>query len=163
MKPGEPVFYPLNGVGIFDSEVKRIFMDDTKAYYKVYFPLQKMTMFIPKDKEQKKGIRPLSTLEYLHETRKMFFEEFSRLPVMTSERHIILQERIESGDVTDVVTIIRDLICSPKYNLRLNGHDKYMLTTACDMLAHELMYAADISMKEAQVLIKKDIDLRLAE
>lgn len=55
MKPGEPVFYPLNGVGIFDSEVKRIFMDDTKAYYKVYFPLQKMTMFIPKDKEQKKG------------------------------------------------------------------------------------------------------------
>ncbi|NUU74335.1 CarD family transcriptional regulator [Paenibacillus xylanilyticus] len=161
IKTGELVFYPLHGVGLLEEKVTLPYEDKQKDYFKVYFEELKMNIFIPEDSAEQQGVRPLSTPETLERSKTLFFERFRELPELASDRKKILTQKLRSGDILNVTEVIRDLVCAPKYDLRLSSQDKLLLEAACNLLKNELMHVLSISSEQAADSLKKTINLRL--
>ncbi|UNK19379.1 hypothetical protein MNQ98_04925 [Paenibacillus sp. N3/727] len=161
IKTGELVFYPLYGVGLLEEKVTLPHEDEKKDYFKVYFEELKMNIFIPEDSAEHQGVRPLSSPETLERSKALFFGRFCELPELASDRKKILFQKLKSGDILNVSEVIRDLVCAPKYDLRLNSQDKQLLDTACNMLKIELMHVLSISSERAADSLKQTMKLRL--
>ncbi|MFK4303775.1 MULTISPECIES: hypothetical protein [unclassified Paenibacillus] len=156
----ELLFYPMYGVCSMETGEEKSDLQDLLSCYSLYFPKQELHMLIPKQRAQQKGIRPLSNVDSILSSRALFFGEYARLPFNTSERRIVLQARIESGCLHDHFGIIRDMICAKGYNLKLNSHDRSILSLAREMLESELMYVLNISADDASTYLREDIEKR---
>ncbi|MBT2765053.1 CarD family transcriptional regulator [Paenibacillus sp. ISL-20] len=154
---GDLVFYPLHGVGLLKDRVTRLYEDKEKVYFKVYFEEIKMDIYIPENSAEQQGIRPLTSPEVLEESKSRFFEKFSKLPLLASERKKLLEKKLKSGDIFNITEIIRDLVCAPQYELKLGSQDKSILEAACRLLKNELRYALNISDDKASESLKKSI------
>ncbi|NUU74328.1 CarD family transcriptional regulator [Paenibacillus xylanilyticus] len=161
IKVGGYLFYPLHGVGRIEEEVSLLLENQQRDYYKLYFRELKMDVLIPQESAEQLGIRPLSSLAILEKSHFHFFTKFSKLPILVSERRQLLNAKLKSGEIFNLAEVIRDLVCAPKYELKLTSHDKDSLQRACDLVINELMYVAKLPIDKAIDNLKKSIDLRL--
>lgn len=161
IKVGELLYYPLHGVGRIEEEVTLLLENQQRNYYKLYFRELKMDVLVPQESAAQFGIRPLSTLAILEKSHFHFFTKFSKLPILVSERRQLLDAKLKSGEIFNLAEVIRDLVCAPKYELKLTSHDKNSLQRASHLLINELMYVAKLSSDEASNNLEKSIDLRL--
>ncbi|WP_340399425.1 CarD family transcriptional regulator [Paenibacillus sp. FSL H8-0079] len=161
IKVGELLFYPLHGVGILEEEVTLWVENQQRHYYKLYFSELKMNILVPQESAEQLGVRPLSSLSILETSHIHFFNKFSKLPVLVSDRRKLLDSKLKSGEIFNLTEVIRDLVCASKYELKLTSHDKYSLKRACDLCINELMYVAKLPLEKAKSNVKKSIDLRL--
>lgn len=161
IKPGDRVFYPLQGAGIVKDLEMHEFSGRRRKYLSITFPLNKLDILIPQEHVAELGIRPLSTPDVLDQSRARFFEEYKSLPQDPTKRRSLLQSKIKTGSLADEMELIRDLICSGKEPVRLSHHDRYILEVACRMLISEMMFIEDISYDFAKQLVKEDMEIRL--
>jgi CarD family transcriptional regulator len=154
------LFYPMYGVCILESVEKEDDLENLQSSYNLYFPKQGLRMLIPQQRALQKCIRPLSNVDYFLSSRAQFYGEYAQLPLNPSERRCFLQAKIESGLLQDHFGIIRDIICSKAYNLKMNSHDRSILSMAREMLVSELMYVLNLSADDAGRYLKEDIEKR---
>lgn len=152
-KMGQLLFYPLHGVGLLE--------DKQDYYYKLKFKELQMHIFIPQASAESLGLRTLCSLEVLQKAHLHFFDKFSKLPHLTSERKKQFNNKLRSGEIFHATEVIRDLVCAPKYELKLTIQDKQVLQKACDMVISELMYVANIPRDHAYNNVQRSIELRL--
>ncbi|WP_336765938.1 CarD family transcriptional regulator [Paenibacillus sp. USHLN196] len=160
VKTGEMVFYPFHGVGLLKEKVTRPCEDKQKNYLKVYFHELKMEIFIPVDSAEQKGIRALTSRETLEKSKKHFFKKYNKLPLLASERKKSLDRKLKSGEVLNIIEVIRDLVCASQYDLRLGFQDKQLLEVASNLLKDELMHVLNLSSEEVSEILKRTIKSR---
>lgn len=157
IKAGELVFYPLHGVGLLQEEVKCLYEEKEIVYFKVHFEKNKLDILIPADSAYRYGIRPLTSPKMLERSVCNFFNIYKKLPVSSSYRKKTLDKKLRSGKILCVIEIIRDLVCAPKYGLKLGFQDKSMLEAARNLLVGELMYVLNLTIEEASDTVNKMI------
>lgn len=157
IKTGDLVYYPLHGVGVLLEKATRLYENQEKAYFNFFFEEIKMNIFIPEDTLKEKGIRALASPEMLKHSQNHFFEKFSKLPNLPSKRRKLLLRKLEKGDILNVTEVIRDLVCSYQYNLKLGSKDKMLLAKACSLMKSELIHSLEISEEKASEILRENI------
>ncbi|NRB10537.1 MAG: CarD family transcriptional regulator [Rickettsiaceae bacterium] len=106
---GQKVVYPSHGVGeVVDVEVQNI--ADTKLeVYVISFPQDKMTLRVPVSRAKSTGLRTLVTKSDISKVYDVLQGKPKRGNKMWSRRAQEYEAKINSGDITSVAEVVRDL------------------------------------------------------
>lgn len=138
---GDKAVYPAHGVGRIEAVETRTIMGESMMVYVMRILDRNMTIFIPVDKSDDIGLRPVMQSA---EVDKVFAVLRERRRVNDSQtwnrRFREYSEKIRTGSALGIAQVLRDL-----YILRsgkpLSYGEKRMLNTAIDLLSQEIAVA----------------------
>jgi CarD family transcriptional regulator len=146
---GDKIFYPMQGAGIVEAIEERDFLGEKKTYYIVNIPSKKMTVMIPKGKEEELHIRKIMDQSSLEKAITTFInEEPGDENIHPNQRHRVYLDKIKSGDFLESAKVIRDLLRISKTK-NLGTADKNMLMNAQQILISELIMIKGFDENEA--------------
>lgn len=106
---GERVVYPSHGVGeIIEIEVQ-IVSDIKLMVYVISFPQDKMTLRVPVNRASAVGLRTLVSKCDVHEVYTILQGKPKRGNKMWSRRAQEYETKINSGEITAIAEVVRDL------------------------------------------------------
>ena len=138
---GDKAVYPAHGVGKIEAVETRMIMGEEMQVYVMRILDRNMTIFIPVNKSEDVGLRPVMKSA---EVDKVFDVLRERRRVADSQtwnrRFREYSEKIRTGSALGIAQVLRDL-----YLLRsgkpLSYGEKRMLNTAIDLLSQEIAVA----------------------
>jgi CarD family transcriptional regulator len=153
-KVGERVVYPSHGVGeVVEIEVQII--GDTKiAVYVISFPQNKMTLRVPVNRASAVGLRTLVNKTDIHEVYTILQGKPKRGNKMWSRRAQEYETKINSGEITAIAEVVRDLYKNVDNDRSYSERTIY--ESALNRLSSEIAVLEDISEAESS---SKLIDL----
>jgi CarD family transcriptional regulator len=108
-KVGERVVYPSHGVGeVVEIEVQMI-ADTRLTVYVISFPQDKMTLRVPVNRAVAVGLRTLVNKSDVHEVYTILQGKPKRGNKMWSRRAQEYETKINSGEITAIAEVVRDL------------------------------------------------------
>ena len=107
-KVGDDVVYPLHGVGRITKEEVTTIMGDEIRMYVISFSQDKMVLRIPTTKAEVE-LRPVSSDNTLEKACEVLTKEARITKGMWSKRQIEYEQKINSGDVSLLGEVLRDL------------------------------------------------------
>ncbi|WP_151737058.1 CarD family transcriptional regulator [Paenibacillus tengchongensis] len=159
---GDEVFYPNHGAGcVKDVETLQI-TGSPQEYYKIFIASNSLSLYVPTNEARRMGLRKLSSPQQLEEARQHFFAGSAKLPMNSTERKTMLKDKLHSGTAADLYEILRDMVCSKGHDTKLTADDKHVMEHTLHLLSSELMMVRNISLAEAEQLLKKDMEVRSA-
>ncbi|MNO46537.1 RNA polymerase-binding transcription factor CarD [compost metagenome] len=154
---GAKIFYPNQGAGFIESVEYHRFSGTTRKYLKIFIPWSRLILYLPVNNEEKMTIRPISTTNELKEARKQFLDVPAKLLTNSTERKIMLKNKLMSGKTTELIQIIRDINCCKLLGIKTTRDDRYILDDAVVLLESEMMMTNEISLEGARLLMKDDM------
>jgi CarD family transcriptional regulator len=153
-KIGDPVFYPLHGVGYIAAIETKEVLGQNKVYYIVNIPQTRMQIMIPVKNEESFGVRRLSDSTVLEKILDNFQLGNTDPLIYQSQKYCtdLNTKKMKSGDIFKGTEIIRDLT---RKNLlgKLGKEDAKMLESARHMFISELMEVKQITKENATNLL----------
>jgi len=153
-KVGERVVYPSHGVGeVVEIEVQ-IIGDIEIAVYVISFPQNKMTLRVPVNRASAVGLRTLVNKTDIHEVYTILQGKPKRGNKMWSRRAQEYETKINSGEITAIAEVVRDLYKNVDNDRSYSERTIY--ESALNRLSSEIAVLEDISEAESS---SKLIDL----
>lgn len=157
---GAKVVYPLHGAGVIESVEEREIMGTKKMYYILRIPVGDMKVMIPMDTAEKVGLRDvISSGE-----AERVLEEFKNCPaemgVNWNKRHRENMALIKSGNLYDVVHVIKNLMYRDMVK-GLSTSERKMLSNAKQIVVSELVIAKSCGQKEIESLMEDIVTAEL--
>jgi CarD family transcriptional regulator len=150
---GDRVVYPNHGAGtIVDVEIKEI-LGEEKKYYIMELPIGEMRVMIPVHKVEEIGIRDVIDEEEAENVFHLLKGEKSKMSQNWNRRYRANQEKLKTGDIYEVVEVVRNLTIRDMEK-GLSTGEKKMLSNARKILISELVLAKNMS--EEDVVEKID-------
>src|SRR6056297_901444 len=144
---GDKVVYPNHGAGtIVDVEVKEI-LGEEKKYYIMELPIGEMRVMIPVHKVEEIGIRDVIDEEEAENVFHLLKGEKSKMSQNWNRRYRANQEKLKTGDIYEVVEVVRNLTIRDMEK-GLSTGEKKMLSNARKILISELVLAKNMSEEE---------------
>jgi len=153
---GDKVVYPMHGAGVIDGIEEKEILGEVKSYFILRLPLKNMKVMLPVDNIENIGLRNIVTSDIVEEIFLIMEEGKSDMPQNWNRRYRANLEKIKSGDITDVATVVRDLMILDKEKGLSTGERK-MLNNSKQILTSELVLASDYVEKDVEDIIKKAI------
>lgn len=140
---GQQVVYPSHGVGeVIDIEIQNI--ADTKLeVYVISFPQDKMTLRVPVSRANSTGLRTLITKSDINKVYDVLQGKPKRGNKMWSRRAQEYEAKINSGDITSVAEVVRDLYKNVDNDRSYSERTIY--EAALNRLASEIAILDDVS------------------
>ncbi len=157
---GDKVVYPGHGVAMVECIVEKTVESSTLRFFKLKFLYKDMTALVPIDSDNEAvGVRALSSEEQvksamdtlLQQPRKLDATDFT--PSSWNKRNKNFQLKLQSGSLTDIATIYRDLMYCARYK-ELSFGEKNLLGVAEELLLQEVVIALRKSREEAIAQIR---------
>lgn len=147
-KPGDLAVYPNYGVGKVVSVESRTMGDSEVSCYVVSILSDGSKVIVPVDTAEQAGLRNLISLEVAKEVYDCFkFRNLDLLKMNWNKRYRFLQEKMKTGKVTDVATVISDLMFL-KRKKGLSYGEERLLNDAENILATELSITENLPKEE---------------
>lgn len=147
-KPGDLAVYPNYGVGKVVSVESRTMGDSEVSCYVVNILSDGSKVIVPVDTAEQAGLRNLISLEVAKEVYDCFkFRNLDLLKMNWNKRYRFLQEKMKTGKVTDVATVISDLMFL-KRKKGLSYGEERLLSDAENILATELSITENLPKEE---------------
>jgi CarD family transcriptional regulator len=147
-KPGDLAVYPNYGVGKVVSVESRTMGDSEVSCYVVNILSDGSKVIVPVDTAEQAGLRNLISLEVAKEVYDCFkFRNLDLLKMNWNKRYRFLQEKMKTGKVTDVATVISDLMFL-KRKKGLSYGEERLLNDAENILATELSITENLPKEE---------------
>jgi CarD family transcriptional regulator len=143
---GDDVVYPAHGVGKITGEEKEIIAGMDMNLYVITFASDKMTLRVPKSRALKTGLRHLSSSSDFDSMIKILRGKAKSSKGMWSKRAQEYENKINSGSVTAIAEVLRDLhknVDDPNRSYS----ERTIYDAALDRLANE--YSAASSLDKA--------------
>ena len=154
-KEGDMAVYPTQGVGIIESiEEKKISGKDQK-FYMMRILGNGMTIMVPTDNVEQVGLRGVISNKEVRKVYKILKNKKSE-PEDTqtwNRRYREYMERIKTGSVFEVATVLRDLFLL-KVGKDLSFGERRMMDIAKSLLVKELSIVQAMSEER----VEKDIE-----
>lgn len=146
---GNYAFYPSHGVGkILDIET--IVIDKQKFEFLImFFEKEKLTIKIPVSQIDKVGLRPLISKTQMEEIFDILRSGVKKLKGMWSRRAQEYESKINSGNITLLAEVLRDLTRDIEDGDR-SYSERIIYETAINRLALEYSVIANIAFEEAK-------------
>jgi CarD family transcriptional regulator len=153
-KVGERVVYPSHGVGeVVEIEVQMI-ADTRLTVYVISFPQDKMTLRVPVNRAVAVGLRTLVNKSDVHEVYTILQGKPKRGNKMWSRRAQEYETKINSGEITAIAEVVRDLYKNVDNDRSYSERTIY--ESALNRLSSEIAILENISEAESS---SKLIDL----
>lgn len=143
-KRGDLAVYPNHGVG----EIISIEPRNEVQCYVVNILSDGSKVIVPVETAEDTGLRELISLEVAQEVYNCFkYRNLELLKMNWNKRYRFLQEKMKTGKVTDVATVISDLMFLKKKKGLSYGEER-LLNDAEDILATELSITEKLPKEE---------------
>ena len=145
---GDKVSYPMHGAGVITDIDKKELLGEIKDYYKIKIPVNDVVVFVPVDKAEELGLRPIIDRDELDGILETLKADSKKCNGNWSKRHRNNFEKLKSGDILEVSEVVRDLTLLSKER-NLSGGDRRMLTNSMNLLLSEIIMAYDVDEETA--------------
>ena len=147
-KLGDLAVYPNYGVGKVVSIEKRALGENEISCYVVSMVSSGSKVFVPIESADQMGLRTLTEKKSAQDVYGCFKHRNAELLKMNwNKRYIFLQDKMKSGKINDVASVISDLLFLKNKKGLSYGEDK-LLTEAEEILSTELSITENLPKQE---------------
>jgi CarD family transcriptional regulator len=142
-KKGQMAVYPAHGVGVIENVEKKEIADTTHKFYVMRVLGNDMTIMIPVDNADQVGLREVILNKDVAKVYKILKTKEPAADSQTwNRRYREYMERIKTGSVYEVATVLRDLFLL-KLGKELSFGERRMMDIAKNLLVKELSIAQE--------------------
>ncbi len=153
-KVGEMAVYPGHGVGRIEAIEERKIGERTQAFYVMRILDTNMVIMIPVASSESVGLRSIIEAGEVEKVFQILRQDDVKIPRQPwNQRYRDYMERIKTGSVFKIATVLRDLHVL-KENKPLSFGERKMLDTAKNLLVRELAIANQVE----ESSVARDID-----
>lgn len=153
---GDKIVYPMHGAGIIEGIEEREILGEKRKYYIMRMPIGDMKVMIPVDNIEEIGIREVIKDEEVDKVMDILKGGGTRMPQNWNRRYRANMEKIKSGDIYEIATVVRNLMLRDAEKTLSTGERK-MLNSAKQMLISEIVLAINSNEEETEKLIDETI------
>lgn len=146
---GDKIVYPLHGAGVIEAIEERVIMGKKQQYYIMRMNACNMTVMIPMQNCTEIGVRDIMSKDEAKKLLEAFKLEPVRMDDNWNRRQRENLVRIKSGDVYQVLSVLKELLIRDKTK-GLSTSERKMLTNAKQIIISELVMS--------EVATKEDIE-----
>lgn len=146
---GDKIVHPLHGAGVIEDIVQKTVNEKTLDYYILKLPSSNMTLMVPVETSETIGLRDVISPERADELIKLASEIEIIETHNWNRRYRENISKLKSGDLDEVITVIKSLTYREKKNGLSTGERK-MLHSAKHILISELVLAKNKTFKEIE-------------
>lgn len=154
---GDRVVYPMHGAGIIEGIEEREILGAKGRYYIMRMPIGDMKVMIPIDNVKEIGIRSIIDNDELQKVLDILRGDKTKMPQNWNRRYRINMEKIKSGDIFEIASVVRNLMLRDSEKALSTGERK-MLSSAKQMLISEIVLVVDSDQEETERLIDDAIN-----
>ncbi|MGI6621058.1 MAG: CarD family transcriptional regulator [Bacillota bacterium] len=151
---GDRVVYPMHGAGTIEGIEQREILGKTHKYYVLQLPISDMKVMIPVDNTEEIGLRDVIKPSQVDEVLAVLRQASTPMSSNWNRRYRNNLEKIKSGDIFQVASVVRNLSARNKEKGLSTGERK-MLESAKEILLSELILASDWDRDEAISIIEE--------
>lgn len=156
-KEGQQVVYPLHGVGEVQKIEKKEFKGNEIMYYIIYLEVSDMTVMVPCDKAEERGIRAIVPKEESHKALKLIQEEYEPVSGDWKIRYQTNLDLLKSGDILDIAVVVRTLYHRSKIK-ELPILERKLFDNALKLLVDEISFSLDKDKETVQEMIFANLE-----
>lgn len=154
---GDKVVYPMHGAGIIEGIEEKEILGEKRKYYIMRMPIGDMKVMIPVDNVEEIGIREIINNDDLEKVLNILKGDRTKMPQNWNRRYRINMEKIKSGDIFEIASVVRNLMLRDAEKSLSTGERK-MLNSAKQMLISEIVLVVDSNQEETEKLINEAIN-----
>lgn len=158
---GDKIVYPMHGAGIIEAIEEREIMGVTQNYYIMKIPVGDMRVMIPMDNAEEIGIRDVIDTDEADRVLQEFKDCHTELDPNWNKRYRDNMLRIKSGNIYEVVRVVKNLMFRDK-SRGLSTGERKMLNSAKQILVSELVVAKSLSQGDIENIMNEIVDAELA-
>lgn len=150
---GDKIVHPMHGAGTIDNIVSQVVDGKAREYYVLKLHTNNLTIMVPVASSSEIGIRDVISPSEADKVLELFSTVDTDDIPNWNKRYRDNALKIKSGDIKDVVCVIKSLSCRDA-KIGLSSGERKMLHSALQILVSELVIAKNSTKEE----IKKEID-----
>jgi len=154
---GDKVVYPMHGAGIIEGIEEKEILGEKRKYYIMRMPIGDMKVMIPVDNVDEIGIREIINSDDLQRVLNILKGDKTKMPQNWNRRYRINMEKIKSGDIFEIASVVRNLMLRDAEKSLSTGERK-MLNSAKQMLISEIVLVVDSDQEETERLIDEAVN-----
>lgn len=151
-KVNQHVVYPLQGVGVIKDIEERELKGKKTLYYVIYLELSDMTVMIPTDKTDERGIRAIVPAKEAKQALTLIGEAFEPITADWKMRYQMHLDLLRSGSIHDIATVVRALYHRSKVK-ELPIQERKLFDDALKILIDEITYSLEKKKSEVEEMI----------
>jgi CarD family transcriptional regulator len=156
-KVNQQIVYPAQGVGKIIEIREKQFKDSSVLYYIVYFDFSDMTVWIPTNKTDELGIRPIVPKDEAEKALAFISEEYAPIPTDWKLRYQLNLDLLKKGSVLDIASVVRSLYHRSKIK-ELPILERKLYDSALNLLQDEVSYSLNKSKDEIAEMIRARLE-----
>lgn len=156
-KVNDLLVYPGQGVGKVTEISNREIDGQTIQYYVVLLSEIDMTVLIPTDRAEERGLRSIVSKKSAEEALSFLSKEPDSMPSDWKARYQLNMDLFKSGKILDVCSVIRALYHRGKVK-ELPIQEKKLYENSYKIFQDEIVAALKIDSKEAEMRIHKALE-----
>lgn len=149
---GDKVVYPVHGAGIIEAIEDREVLGEERSYYILRILSGDMRLLVPVDTVSEVGMRNIIPKSEIPEVLSILRESADEHEENWNRRYRLNMEKIKSGNIRNVATVVRDLMLRDTER-GLSAGEKKMLEYARRILVSELVLAGEESEEQIMQMI----------
>jgi len=150
---GDMAVYPSHGVGRIEAIEDRKVGEKVLSFYVMRILGSSMVIMIPTTNSDNVGLRTIISPSEAEEVYKILKDQEVQIePQPWNQRYREYMERIKTGSVNEIATVLRDLYVL-KESKTLSFGERKMMDTAKQLLTKELALADDMEEIEVEQTI----------
>ena len=153
---GDQVVYPMHGAGTIEKIETKQILGEVRDYYVLRISYGDLKVMIPVDNSQRIGVRSIVDHETLQKAMMLLGAETTAMSDNWNRRNRDKMEKLKSGDLANVVEVIRNLMRADRVK-KLSTGEKKMLSNARQILISEIVLVEGISQEEAEKRIAEAV------
>ena len=157
---GELVVHPMHGAGVIEAIEEREIMGVKQNYYIMRIPVGDMKVMVPMQTAEEIGLRDVIDEQEADRVLAQFKECAADMDSNWNKRYRENMERIKSGNIYDVVYVVKNLMLRDKMRGLSTGERK-MLSNAKQILVSELVVAKAKQQREIEKLMDDIVEAAL--
>jgi CarD family transcriptional regulator len=160
---GDTVIHPGHGAGTVVDIEKLQCLGSNKLYYSIALSDgSKTRVWVPVRDAEKKGIRHPTLKSQLGQIWRVLRSDPEALSPDHRERYELLQEKLRSGDIFQVVEVVRDMFWKDHRSRRLTITGKELYDKGLLLLTSEVAVVQDCDLAAAKAMISGMLGASLA-
>lgn len=157
---GDKIVYPMHGAGVLEAIEENVVFGEKKRYFVLRIPVGNMRVLIPEENAEKAGIRGIISETEANNVLNEFKTCSAEINTNWNKRHRENLERIKSGNIFNVIKVVKSLMLREKTHGLSTGERK-MLSTAKQIIVSELVIAKSMKQEKVESILEEIVKSEL--
>lgn len=154
---GDKIVYPMHGAGIIRAIEEKEILGTKNSYYILEVPVGNISLMVPVKTADEIGVRNVVAPSVIEELFAFMITAEIEVNENWNKRHRENMAKLKSGDLFEIGPIYQYLR-KKELERGLSSGEKKMFVSAHQILASEIMLSLNISLSEAEELLKNRLN-----